>query len=72
MLMLLKLVMQKTYRALDVVACSFTVLLQGTVSPLEISACIVVAGAGELECHRGQLILAAVVLLLATCDGMCH
>ena len=61
MLMLLNVIM-------DVVTGFFTEVLQSIVSPLEVSACIVLAGAGEPECHRGQLILAAVVLCLASCD----
>ena len=51
----------------DVVQGFFTGVLQRMVSPLEVSACIVLAGAGEPECHRGQP-LAAVVLCLASCD----
>ena len=53
---------------MDVVTGFFTGVLQSMVSPLEVSACIVLAGAGEPECNRGQLVLAAVVLCLASCD----
>ena len=73
--MLLELVMSmfmaalgKTYQALDVVARFFTAVLQSMVSPLEIGACIVVAGANRTECRCDQLVLAVIVLLLASCD----
>ena len=40
---------------MDVVTGFFTGVLQSMVSPLEVSACIVLAGAGEPECHRGHV-----------------
>ena len=74
-LMLLEMVMsmfmaalRKTYSALDVVARFFTAVLQSMLSPLEIGACIVVAGANRTECRCDQLVLAVIVLLLASCN----
>ena len=68
MKMLLTLVKAMFIVSVQMMQLLLDIVLQSMPSPLEIGACIVLAGGGDPECHGGQLVLAAFVLMLAVCD----
>ena len=68
MKMLLTLVKAMSIVLVQMMQLLLDIVLQSMPSPLEIGACIVLAGGGDPECHGGQLVLAAFVLMLALCD----
>ena len=68
MKMLLTLVKSMFMAMLQMMQLSLDMVLHSMPPPLEIGVCIALAGGGDLECHGGQLVLAALALMLALCD----